>query len=180
MLQKSVYLSLGSNLGDREENLRLALERLRELGELRAVSDLYETEPVDVHDQPWFLNCAALLVTSLMPMQLLARTQQIEHDLGRRPGRAKGPRVADIDILLFARSIVESPRLTIPHPALHERRFVLTPLADIAPDVRHPVLKRTMRELRDRLPLTGQTVKPAGKLSGFTLVPPAEKDSPEC
>ena len=169
MLLKTVYLSLGSNLGGREENLRRALERLRELGELRAVSDLYQTEPVDVRDQPWFLNCAAMLVTGLMPMQLLARIQQIELDLGRRHIRVKGPRTVDIDILLFARSVVDSPKLIIPHPALHERRFVLIPLADIAPDVRHPVLKRTMRELRDGLPATGQTVKRVGKLSGLIV-----------
>lgn len=169
MLLKTVYLSLGSNLGERAENLRRGLERLRELGELRAVSDLYETEPMDVHDQPWFLNCAAMLITGLMPMQLLARTQQIELDLGRRHLRPKGPRTLDIDILLFARSVVDSPKLIIPHPALHERRFVLIPLADIAPDVRHPVLKRTMRELRDRLPATGQSVKRAGKLADLSV-----------
>lgn len=165
MLLKTVYLSLGSNLGERAENLRAGIERLKELGELRAVSGLYETEPVDVRDQPWFLNCVAELATELMPMQLLGRAQQIELELGRRRLRPKGPRTLDIDILLFGRALVDTPKLTIPHPALHERRFVLLPLAEIAPELRHPVLKRTMRELRDRLPADGQAVQRVGELN---------------
>jgi 2-amino-4-hydroxy-6-hydroxymethyldihydropteridine diphosphokinase len=170
MLLKTVYLSLGSNLGEREQNLRAAILQLRQLGKLRAVSDLYETEPVDVLDQPWFLNCAVELATAMMPMQLLARTHQIELELGRRRVRAKGPRTLDIDILLFGRSIVDTPKLTIPHPALHERRFVLLPLMEIAPDVRHPVLKRTIRELCDSLSPSGQAVKRIGRLDGLEEV----------
>jgi 2-amino-4-hydroxy-6-hydroxymethyldihydropteridine diphosphokinase len=157
-VQKNVYLSLGSNIGERTENLRKAIDRLRALGEVQAVSSFYETEPVDMVAQPWFLNCTVLLSTQLMPKQLLARTRQIELDMGRRRTTAKGPRSIDIDILLFGRSVIDSADLVVPHPALHRRRFVLEPLAEIAPDVRHPVFKATVREMRDALP-SGQAVR---------------------
>jgi 2-amino-4-hydroxy-6-hydroxymethyldihydropteridine diphosphokinase len=164
-VQKTVYLSLGSNVGDREQNLRAAIERLRELGEVRAVSSLYETEPVDLATQPWFLNCAVELVTPLMPKQLLARTQQIEMGLGRRRVQKKGPRTLDIDILMFGQSIIDTTALVVPHPAMHERRFVLEPMAEIAADLRHPVFKRTMREMRDAIVRgPGQTVRRVGIL----------------
>lgn len=155
---KKVYLSIGSNLGDRAGNLRKAIERLGELGNLVAVSSVYETEPVNFTAQPWFLNLVLALETEMMPMQLLGRLQKIEVDMGRRRMVQKGPRNIDLDILLFGRSIVDTPRLVIPHPAMHERRFVLEPLLEIAPDVRHPVFKRTVRELRDALP-KGQAVR---------------------
>jgi len=148
-MQKTVYLSLGSNVGDREQNLRRAITRLRQSGEVRAVSSLYETEPMGFTAQAWFLNCAVQLVTELMPRQLLARTQHIEQEMGRRRTQLKGPRTLDLDILLFGQSVISIPELVVPHPAMHERRFVLEPLAEIAPEVRHPVFKRTMRELRD-------------------------------
>lgn len=157
-MRKTVYLSLGSNVGDREANLREALTRLAHLGEVGAVSSYYETEPVDFLAQPWFLNCVAALSTERMPRQLLASLQKIEQEMGRKRSVPKGPRVIDLDILLFGSSVVDTPQLTIPHPAMHERRFVLEPLAEIAPDVRHPVFKRTARELRDSLP-PGQQVK---------------------
>jgi 2-amino-4-hydroxy-6-hydroxymethyldihydropteridine diphosphokinase len=150
-VRKTAYLSLGSNMGDREANLRAAIERLREPGDVKAVSSLYETEPVEFIRQPWFLNCAVALETERMPRQLLSAVLSIEQSMGRRRLQPKGPRVIDIDILLFGSSVVDDPRLVIPHPAMHERRFVLEPLAEIAPEVRHPVFKRTIRELRDML-----------------------------
>ncbi len=157
-MKKTVYLSLGSNLGDREANLRRAIEALGELGRVTAVSSFYETEPVELLAQPWFLNCAVAVETELMPKQFLARAQAIEQTLGRRRVKPKGPRTIDVDILLFGNAVVDVPTLTIPHPAMHERRFVLEPLAEIAPEVRHPVFKRTVRELRDALP-AGQAVR---------------------
>jgi len=157
-MHKMVYLSLGSNLGDRSGNLQGALARLEALGKVVAVSSFYETEPVDLAAQPWFLNCAVKLDTEKMPKQLLGNILELEQEMGRRRNLQKGPRTIDIDILLFGTSIVETLGLTIPHPALHQRRFVLEPLAEIAPEVRHPVFKRTIRELRDALP-PGQTVK---------------------
>ncbi len=159
-MQKTVYLSLGSNLGNRAANLQHGIERLAALGEVAAVSSFYETEPVEYTAQPWFLNCAVALQTTLMPKQLLSKLNRIEQEMGRKRVIAKGPRVLDIDILLFNRfTIVDTPQLVIPHPALHERRFVLEPLAEIAPELRHPVLRRTIRELRDALPLQGQAAR---------------------
>jgi 2-amino-4-hydroxy-6-hydroxymethyldihydropteridine diphosphokinase len=157
-VHKVVYLSLGSNLGNREANLRTAIEKLKEIGNPVAVSAFYETEPVEVQSQPWFLNCAVKLDTEKMPRQLIAAILALEQEMGRQRKQQKGPRTIDIDILLFGSSVIEIPSLTVPHPRMHERRFVLEPLAEIAPDARHPVFKRTIRELRDALP-AGQTVK---------------------
>jgi 2-amino-4-hydroxy-6-hydroxymethyldihydropteridine diphosphokinase len=159
-----VYLSLGSNVGEREENLRAAIARLGGLGEVVAVSAFYETEPMEFREQPWFLNCAVALKTTLMPRQFLSRILKIEQEMGRRRTRAKGPRTIDIDLLLFGNSVVHTPQLDVPHPALHQRRFVLEPLAEIAPEARHPVFKRTVRELREALPRgAGQVKKQVGK-----------------
>ena len=154
---KTVYLSLGSNLGDRAANLRAAMDHLGRVGKVAAVSSFYETEPVEVTDQPWFLNCAVKLETEKMPKQLLTALLDIERQMGRRRDRTKGPRVIDLDILLFGSSVIQTKGLTVPHPAMHKRRFVLEPLAEIAPDARHPVLKQTIRELRDAV--SGQAVR---------------------
>jgi 2-amino-4-hydroxy-6-hydroxymethyldihydropteridine diphosphokinase len=157
-MHKTVYLSLGSNLGNRGVNLENAISKLNQLGNVVAVSSFYETEPVEVTAQPWFLNCAIKLDTEKMPKQLLKGILDVEQEMGRKRTQNKGPRNIDIDILLFGNSIVEAKGLTVPHPALHERRFVLEPLAEIAPEVRHPVFKKTIREMRDALP-AGQTVR---------------------
>ena len=157
-MRKTVYLSLGSNLGDQKANLEDAISRLSRLGDVVAASSFYETEPVEVTAQPWFLNCAVKLDTEKMPRQLLKGILDLEREMGRRRTQSKGPRNIDIDILLFGNSIVQTKGLTIPHPALHERRFVLEPLAEIAPEVRHPVFKKTIREMRDALS-AGQAVR---------------------
>lgn len=152
------YLSLGSNVGDRLEHLRNATAGLSAIGKVRRVSSIYETEPVDFTEQPWFLNCAAELETSMTPQQLMAGIIAIETRMGRRRTAKKGPRLIDIDILLFDDAVIEEPGLSIPHPAMHGRRFVLAPVAEIAPKAVHPTLKRTVRELRDALP-AGQVVR---------------------
>lgn len=157
-MRNLVYLSLGSNLGDREIHLRDASGRLQTEGRVVSVSSLYETEPVEFTGQAWFLNCALALDTDETPEQLMAAILNIEREMGRQRIQKKGPRIIDIDILLFSGRIIDSPELTIPHPAMHQRRFVLQPLAEIAPEVQHPVLKKTVRELLDALP-AGQTVR---------------------
>ncbi len=158
LVGKTVYLSLGSNLGDRVANLEAAIDRLRAIGEVVRVSSFYETEPVEFTAQPWFLNCVVKLETDKTPKQLLAAIVRIEREMGRRRTQKKGPRLIDLDILLFGTSVIKSQGLTVPHPAMHERRFVLEPLAEIAPAVRHPVLEHTARELWEALP-AGQGVR---------------------
>src|ERR1700726_2104288 len=152
------YLSLGSNIGDRETNLREAITRLQSEGRGVSVSSVYETEPGECPDQAWFLNCALTLETTRTPRQLMSDILTIEQEMGRQRIQKKGPRIIDIDILLFSDEIIDSPDLTVPHPAMQRRRFVLEPLAEIAPEARHPVLKKTIRELLDALP-AGQTVR---------------------
>jgi 2-amino-4-hydroxy-6-hydroxymethyldihydropteridine diphosphokinase len=157
-LHNTVYLSLGSNLGERAANLNAAINRLRSLGEVLQVSSLYETEPVEFTAQPWFLNCAVELDTENTAQQLIESILEIERQMGRTRTQKKGPRSIDIDILLFGNSTVDTKGLSIPHPGLQERRFVLEPLAEIAPGVRHPTLKKTIQELSDALP-PGQVVR---------------------
>ena len=145
---KLTYLSLGSNIGDREANLRAAIDRVAAPG-LRVLrtSPIYETEPVDYADQRWFLNLVLEAETSLFPLQLLARAQKVEHVLGRVRTVPKGPRIIDIDILLYGTAVVRTGKLEIPHPRIAERRFVLAPLHDLVPDLRHPVTRATVAEM---------------------------------
>ena len=156
-MPKIAYLSLGSNLGDREDQLRDAIRRLGALGSVRAVSAIYETEPVELTDQPQFLNCAVALESRLQPEELMRELLLIEQAMGRRRNVPKGPRTIDIDIVLFGNAVVNSPEVTIPHPAMHERRFVLAPLAEIAPEIKLPLLNRSVQELLSALP-AGQGV----------------------
>jgi 2-amino-4-hydroxy-6-hydroxymethyldihydropteridine diphosphokinase len=151
---KRIYLSLGSNIGDRAENLRKAVELLasQDIRVLHA-SRIYETEPVDLINQAWFLNQVVEAETALFPMQLLTRIGRVERELGRTRTVPKGPRTIDIDILFYAAAIVETARLEIPHPRIAERRFVLAPLAELAPDLRHPVTHRTVRQMLEASPL---------------------------
>jgi len=157
---KSVYLSLGSNLGDRTGNLRKALEMLRAKKiEIRRLSCFYKTEPVDVGPQAWFVNCVAEAGTDLMPLQLLRACQSVERALGRRLGIRKGPRPIDIDILLYESSVVRSVALEIPHQRMASRRFVLIPLREIAPHLRHPVSQQTIPEMLSALGGAGQVIR---------------------
>jgi 2-amino-4-hydroxy-6-hydroxymethyldihydropteridine diphosphokinase len=146
------YLSLGSNLGDRAANLREALAQLATAGAVLSTSAFYETQPVDVPDQPWFLNCVAALETAQTPKELLQTALQVEASMGRMRLRHKGPRNIDVDLLLFGDRVIDEPGLKVPHPAMHQRRFVLEPLAEIAPGARHPGLKKTAKEMLAGLP----------------------------
>jgi 2-amino-4-hydroxy-6-hydroxymethyldihydropteridine diphosphokinase len=150
---KRIYLSLGSNIGDREGNLRKAVERLASQ-DVRVLhtSRIYETEPVDYKDQAWFLNQVMEAETALFPMQLLTRIGRVEREMGRLRTVRKGPRTIDIDILFYAAAVVETARLEIPHPRIAERRFVLAPLAELAPDLRHPVTHRSVRQMLESAP----------------------------
>ncbi len=157
-VRETAYLSLGSNLGDRAANLRAAVAQLDAAGRLLAVSALYETQPLDVPDQPWFLNCVAAIETDKTPRELLQLALRIEATMGRLRLRDKSARNIDIDVVLFGDRIVDEPGLKIPHPAMHQRRFVLEPLVEIAPEARHPELGKSARELLAVLP-SGQIVR---------------------
>jgi 2-amino-4-hydroxy-6-hydroxymethyldihydropteridine diphosphokinase len=166
MASATLYASLGSNLGDRRQNLYNALQSLARQGIfVIAASSLYETEPQDVTDQPWFLNMAVACRTQLSPPEVLARFQQIERDLGRvRIGAPpRGPRLIDLDILLFGEMKSESPELTLPHPRMLQRRFVLEPLLEIAPEITHPATGEPLSKRLDKL--KGQSVKRLGPLA---------------
>ncbi len=152
------YLSLGSNVGDRFANLNSAIEQLRHREQVMAVSSFYETEPVEFTDQPWFVNCVVKIETQRTAQELLQEILSIEKNMGRHRLQPKGPRNIDIDILLMADIILDTEEVTIPHPAMPQRRFVLEPLAEIDPGVMHPALKKTAAELLAALP-RGQSVR---------------------
>jgi 2-amino-4-hydroxy-6-hydroxymethyldihydropteridine diphosphokinase len=155
---KTVYLALGANVGGREHNLQAAIDALHR-GDLRItrISPVYETEPMGLRNQPWFLNLVVEAHTTLFPRQLLKRLHTIEKDLGRQRHVVNGPRTIDIDILFYGGFTIGTPELTVPHPRLHERRFVLQPLADLAPELRHPGSRKTVKELLASL--SGQAAK---------------------
>jgi 2-amino-4-hydroxy-6-hydroxymethyldihydropteridine diphosphokinase len=155
------YISVGSNIGDKVANCRRGVEALRAAEGVRitAQSRIYRTEPVDFTDQDWFVNYVIRVETSLDPFALLSRMQAAQRRIGRRqPGVRFGPRILDLDILFYDDRVLDDPRLSLPHPRLHQRRFVLKPLCDIKPDLVHPVLGEDVRTLLAALDENGQQV----------------------
>lgn len=141
------YLGLGSNLGDQREYLGQAIQAIKNCGAIEAVASFYKTEPVGLLNQPWFVNCALRLNTKLSALELLDKTQAIENSLGRVRSVHWGPRTIDIDILLYGDLVLATERLALPHPRLAERRFVLIPLVEIAPNIVHPIFHLTVSQL---------------------------------
>lgn len=164
MTETTVYLALGSNLGDRVGQLRRALALLDPACRLAAVSPCYESEPAYVRDQPRFLNLVCRAATALAPLALLQLLKRIEAEIGRTPGPRFGPRVVDLDVLFYGDLVLDTPELTIPHPRIAERPFVLVPLGDIAPELRHPTLGLSIAELRDRLEAPGRELRLAAEV----------------
>lgn len=152
-LNKKAYIGIGSNIGKKIENCKKAIELLKENPQIKIakISDFYETEPVGYKEQEWFVNCAIEIETDLNPQPLLLLCHTIESELGRERKIKYGPRIIDLDILLYNNDIIDTTELKIPHPEMHKRRFVLEPLSDIAPDAVHPVLKKTIVELLESL-----------------------------
>lgn len=143
-----VYLSLGSNVGDREANLRAAIAALGSAGvHLAQVSSFYETEPVDYLEQPWFLNCVVEAEADMEPQAFLQTLRAIESQMGSKKEFAKGPRKIDLDILLYGSETINTPELQVPHPRMLMRRFVLAPLAELVPTLKHPTWNATAAEL---------------------------------
>src|SRR5450432_851795 len=144
----TVYLALGSNIGERAENLRRAMELLVNVGvEIKKASSIYETEPVDYLEQEWFLNSVLEAKTNLDPLALLRAMRDIEAALGSKKAFAKGPRLVDLDILLYGDQSIDTEELQVPHPRMLERKFVLVPLVEIAPELRHPGWPATAKEI---------------------------------
>lgn len=162
-------MGVGSNLGDRGRNVRFAIGAMRREVKLSAASSIYETEPMYVTDQPRFLNCVVAGSTELVPRELLGRLKEIEAAMGRTPGPRFGPRVIDLDILFYGDRRVVEAGLEIPHPRIPERAFVLVPLAEIRPNLVHPVLRLPVSELRRRLGSTAdRDVKRVDALVGLS------------
>ncbi|MFN8593808.1 MAG: 2-amino-4-hydroxy-6-hydroxymethyldihydropteridine diphosphokinase [Thermomicrobiales bacterium] len=166
----TALIGLGANLGDREETLRRAIGEIGSLGKVTAVSSLYESEPVGYLAQPRFFNAALVLETALSPRELMAGLLRIEEHLGRTRSFPNAPRTIDLDLLIVDAVVADDPFVTLPHPRLHERAFVLGPLAEIAPEVVHPRLARTIEALRDALP-AGQGIV-HGRPRGWESTPP--------
>ena len=153
MAETTAYFSLGSNLGDREKNLRTAILALAEAKvRVTRVSSFYETEPVDLREQPWFLNCIVEAQTEIPALELLRALRVIESRLGRKKLVPKGPRLIDLDMLLYGDETIDTPELQVPHPRMLQRRFVLVPLAELCPNLKHPSWRGTARELVRRAP----------------------------
>lgn len=160
--QTTVYLSLGSNIGNRADNCRSAIEALKKnAGTVLAVSPLYQTSPLEIEDQDWFINGAVKLQTGRDPFDLLAVLRSIERAAGREAGGIRfGPRILDMDIIFFGQAVIDTASLTVPHPRMHKRGFVLQPLCDIDPNILHPVFGQTVRQLLENLDDHSQKVLP--------------------
>jgi len=179
-MSECVYLALGTNLGNRVENLRAALQALLPLVDIQAASPVYETPPWGYTDQPAFLNMVLQANTELLPADLLRELKRIEVELGRQPNFRYGPRLIDLDILFYGDQVVELETLGIPHPRLHERAFVLVPLADLALHLRHPLMGKTVRDLLASVErgeirpfeavVYAPRVEPAGPAGGSALI----------
>ena len=165
MTLSEVYLGLGSNLGDRRQNIAVALGQVRKLSSGLAVSALYETSPVGFSGQPAFMNAVCGIWTRLGPFELLKELKEIQASLSGRPAFVNGPRTLDVDILVYGRWVLSTPGLTIPHPRMAEREFVLAPLAEIAPGLQHPVLRESVRSLLLRLRSSGAPTAPLSSLA---------------
>ena len=160
-LTHTAYISVGSNLGAKLDNCRNGIAALTRSADIQFIdqSPIYRTEPVDYQDQDWFVNCMVKIETDLDPLSLLDFIKSIEHAAGRvRDAIRFGPRVLDLDIILYDDVVLDDLRLTIPHPRMHKRRFVLIPICDIDPDINHPVLQRTMSSLLENLAEKGQRI----------------------
>ncbi len=161
------WVALGCNLGDREMSLRTALRAVGSFCGILRLSSIYETEPVGFADQPAFLNAVVNVATELDARTLLNRLLQVERDMGRERTLRNGPRAIDLDLLIYGELVLKEPALEVPHPRLHERRFVLAPLAELVPDLVHPALGQTIAGLLAQLP-AGEWVRRFGALEGWS------------
>jgi 2-amino-4-hydroxy-6-hydroxymethyldihydropteridine diphosphokinase len=160
----TAYIGIGSNEGDRFTNMYNSIGLLVQECDIVKISSIYETEPVGYKDQPYFLNCVVEVNTELRPQQLLQELKSIEMMMGRAPSFINGPRIIDLDILLYGDTVIDTAELVVPHPRLHERAFVLIPFNEIAPELVHPVLHKTIKELLNELK-DGGVVKHWGKIT---------------
>jgi 2-amino-4-hydroxy-6-hydroxymethyldihydropteridine diphosphokinase len=163
---KTAYIGIGSNLGDPEKNFFEAVDRIGRIPSCKVtrVSRMYRTEPVGVNGQEWYLNCVAEISSGISAKRLMERLLAIEKDMGRvREGGRWQARIIDLDILMFGMELIHEDNLTVPHPLMHRRRFVIVPMVDLAPDLIHPSLGKSMSELLQEIPGDGQEVKPLGE-----------------
>lgn len=163
---KTAYIGIGSNLGDPENNCLEAVDRIGRIPSCKVtrVSRMYRTEPVGVNGQEWYLNCVAEISSGISAKRLMERLLAIEKDMGRvREGGRWQARIIDLDILMFGMELIHEDNLTVPHPLMHRRRFVIVPMVDLAPDLIHPSLGKSMSELLQEIPGDGQEVKPLGE-----------------